>query len=151
MTRLSIVAALLVGLAACGGTPRTAAPLPDPPADDRTEIERRIARCWQPYHAAVARAIDAAHTRHGYSLHINCHSMPAVASSHATDFPGLVHADFVVGDRDQTTASAALGRRKPRLWPGDSARRIASSGCSKPQPLVPSAVMHENCSASVPL
>lgn len=41
MTRLSIVAALLVGLAACGGTPRTAAPLPDPPADDRTEIERR--------------------------------------------------------------------------------------------------------------
>ena len=41
MTRLSIVVALLVGLAACGGTPRTAAPLPDPPADDRTEIERR--------------------------------------------------------------------------------------------------------------
>jgi N-formylglutamate deformylase len=45
-------------------------------------------------------AIDAAHARHGYSLHVNCHSMPAVAASHATDFPGLVHADFVIGNRD---------------------------------------------------
>ncbi|WP_137894001.1 N-formylglutamate amidohydrolase [Ramlibacter sp. 2FC] len=74
------------------------------------EVERRIAQCWQPYHAAVAQAIDAAHARHGYSIHINCHSMPAVASSHATDFPGLVHADFVVGNRDHSTASAALLR-----------------------------------------
>ena len=72
------------------------------------EVEARIANCWQPYHAAVGRAIDAAHARHGYSIHINCHSMPAVASSHATDFPGLVHADFVLGNRDNTTASAAL-------------------------------------------
>lgn len=74
------------------------------------EVRARIARCWQPYHAAVARAIDAAHARHGYSIHINCHSMPAVAASHATDFPGLVHADFVIGDRDQSTASEALSR-----------------------------------------
>lgn len=79
-----------------------------------TEIERRIARCWKPYHAAVAQAIDAAHARHGYSLHINCHSMPAVASSHATDFPGLVHADFVIGNRDGQTASPAL-----IAWMGD--------------------------------
>ena len=78
------------------------------------EIEQRIARCWQPYHAAVAQAIDAAHARHGYSLHINCHSMPAVASSHATDFPGLVHADFVIGNRDGQTASPAL-----IAWMGD--------------------------------
>jgi N-formylglutamate deformylase len=34
--------------------------------------------------------------------------MPAVASSHATDFPGLVHADFVVGNRDESTAGGAL-------------------------------------------
>jgi N-formylglutamate deformylase len=72
------------------------------------EVEQRIARCWQPYHAAVARAIDAAHARHGYSIHINCHSMPAIASSHATDFPGLAHADFVLGNRDNTTSSEAL-------------------------------------------
>jgi N-formylglutamate deformylase len=72
------------------------------------EVEGRIAQCWQPYHAAVGRAIDAAHARHGYSMHLNCHSMPAVSSSHATDFPGLRHADFVLGNRDNTTASEAL-------------------------------------------
>ena len=72
------------------------------------EGRARIDRCGRPYHAAVAQAIDAAHARHGYSIHINCHSMPAISASHATDFPGLVHADFVVGDRDGTTASPAL-------------------------------------------
>jgi N-formylglutamate deformylase len=72
------------------------------------EVEQRIARCWQPYHTAVAQAIDTAHARHGYSIHINCHSMPAIASSHATDFPGLAHADFVLGNRDNTTSSEAL-------------------------------------------
>ena len=72
------------------------------------EVQARIANCWQPYHAAVSSAIDAAHAQHGYSIHINCHSMPAIASSSATDFPGEAHADFVVGDRDCTTAMRAL-------------------------------------------
>jgi N-formylglutamate deformylase len=72
------------------------------------EVEQRIERCWQPYHAEVSRAIDAAHARNGYSVHINCHSMPAVSTSHATDFPGLVHADFVIGNRDHSTASESL-------------------------------------------
>jgi N-formylglutamate deformylase len=74
------------------------------------EVRDRIERCWRPYHEAVARAIEAAHARHGYSIHLNCHSMPAVAASHATDFPGLVHADFVIGDREGTTAAPALSR-----------------------------------------
>ena len=74
------------------------------------EAQARIEQCWQPYHAALAGAIDDAHARHGYSIHINCHSMPAIASSHATEFPGEAHADFVVGNRDETTSSAALGR-----------------------------------------
>ena len=74
------------------------------------EVQARIARCWQPYHAAVAQAIAAAHARHGFSIHINCHSMPAIAASHATDFPGLVHADFVVGNRDASTSSEPLAR-----------------------------------------
>jgi len=74
------------------------------------EVLTRIEQCWRPYHAAVAQAIDAAHARYGYSVHINCHSMPAVASSHATEFPGEKHADFVVGDRDGSTASSALSQ-----------------------------------------
>ena len=75
------------------------------------EVRHRIKRCWQPYHAAVAQAVADAHARHGYSIHLNCHSMPAVAASHATEFPGLVHADFVIGDRDGSTADPALSRR----------------------------------------
>jgi len=72
------------------------------------EVQARIANCWQPYHQALEQAIDAAHARHGYCIHINCHSMPAVAAQQATAFPGLVHADFVIGDRDGTTASSEL-------------------------------------------
>lgn len=75
------------------------------------EVQKRIDRCWTPYHAAVAGAVDAAHARHGYSVHINCHSMPAIAGSHATDFPGMAHADFVIGDRDGSTADPALSQK----------------------------------------
>jgi N-formylglutamate deformylase len=75
------------------------------------EVRARIDRCWRPYHEAVARAIEAAHARHGYSIHVNCHSMPAISAKFATDFPGLVHADFVIGDRDGTSASPALSQR----------------------------------------
>ena len=75
------------------------------------EVQARIENCWKPYHMAVAQAIQTAHQQHGYSIHINCHSMPAVASSHATDFPGEKHADFVVGDRDGTTGSVVLSQR----------------------------------------
>lgn len=74
------------------------------------EVRLRIERCWRPYHEAVAQVIDAAHRRHGHVIHINCHSMPAVAGSHATEFPGMVHPDFVIGDRDGTTADPALTR-----------------------------------------
>ncbi len=74
------------------------------------EVKTRIAHCWQPYHAAVASSIDAAHAAHGFSVHVNCHSMPAIASRNATDFPGQAHADFVVGDRDGTTAHPALSQ-----------------------------------------
>lgn len=75
-----------------------------------TEVQARIDHCWQPYHAAVAAAIDAAHLRHGYSVHLNCHSMPSVSGSHATNFPGLAHADFVIGNRDHSTSSPELAQ-----------------------------------------
>lgn len=75
------------------------------------EVQARIDNCWKPYHDAVAHAIDTAHRQHGYSIHVNCHSMPATASSHATEFPGDAHADFVVGDRDGTTASEDLSQQ----------------------------------------
>lgn len=72
------------------------------------EVQQRIERCWKPYHAAVAAEVDAAHARHGWCIHINCHLMPAVAATYATLYPGVAHADFVVGHRNGRTASPAL-------------------------------------------
>jgi N-formylglutamate deformylase len=72
------------------------------------EVQSRIDRCWRPYHDAVRHAVDAAHARHGCVIHLNCHSMPEVAASHATEFPGEKHADFVLGNRDNTTSSPEL-------------------------------------------
>ena len=41
-------------------------------------------------------------------MQINCYFVPVVASSQAAGFTGEKHADFVVGDRDGTTAHPAL-------------------------------------------
>jgi N-formylglutamate deformylase len=75
------------------------------------EMQARIDNCWRPFHAAVASAIDAAHARHGFAIHLDCHSMPAVSAPFSTDYPGLVHADFVIGDREGTTADPRLSRK----------------------------------------
>lgn len=72
------------------------------------EVNHRIDACWKPYHAKVTELIDQAHARHGKVWHINCHSMPSVAGAYATDQPGLVHPDFVLGDRDGSTSDPAF-------------------------------------------
>ena len=66
------------------------------------EVRRRIDTCWQPYHDAVAAAIEEAHSRFGQVWHINCHSMPAMGNSGTEDGP-VARAEFVLGDRDGTT------------------------------------------------
>jgi N-formylglutamate deformylase len=82
------------------------------------EVRNRIDRCWRPYHQAVQQAIEQALARHGYSILLNCHSMPAIASAYSTDFPGLAHADFVIGDRDGSTANPALSQALCELLRG---------------------------------
>ena len=72
------------------------------------EIARRIARCHAPYHQHLKRLLDAAHARFGRVLHINCHSMNAVAGAHGEGGAGRARADFVLGDRDGTTCDPAL-------------------------------------------
>jgi N-formylglutamate amidohydrolase len=68
------------------------------------EVEQRIALYYEPYHRAVASALDARHEQFGAVWHVNCHSMPAVGDVMADD-PGRARADFVLGDRDQTTCA----------------------------------------------
>jgi N-formylglutamate amidohydrolase len=67
-----------------------------------TEVRRRIVGCYDPYHAAVASALDEAHRTFGAVWHLNCHSMPAVGDVMSDD-PGRRRADFVLGDRDGST------------------------------------------------
>lgn len=69
------------------------------------EVRHRIQACWQPYHDALEHMLQSVQGRFGQVWHINCHSMPSVAGAYATDKPGLVHPDIVLGDRDGTTAA----------------------------------------------
>ena len=68
------------------------------------DVHHRINACWKPYHQALDTMLATAQARFGKVWHINCHSMPSVAGAYATDKPGLVHPDFVLGDRDGTTS-----------------------------------------------
>lgn len=69
------------------------------------EVLARIARCYDPYHRALDRAATTLVRRFGALWHIDCHSMPAVADRYATDQPGRVHPDIVIGDRDGSTSA----------------------------------------------
>lgn len=76
------------------------------------EAERRIATCWQPFHAALAGLVDQAKQMHGFAILIDCHSMPSVQ---AGDGRAARMPDFVLGDAHGTACSAVLMRRAEAL------------------------------------
>jgi len=84
---------------------------PGMPVYDRklsvAEVQARIARCYEPYHAALQAACDRLHRKFGVVWHVDCHSMPSEGNAMSTD-PGAHRADFVLGDRDGTTCDPAL-------------------------------------------
>jgi N-formylglutamate amidohydrolase len=67
------------------------------------EVMARITQYHQPYQRALKDALDAAHEQFGAVWHINCHSMGAVGGK-ASEDAGRERADFVLGDRDGTSA-----------------------------------------------
>ena len=71
------------------------------------EVRARIERCWRPYHAALAAALDERHRQFGTVYHLDCHSMPAIGDPLADD-PGRERADVVLGDRDGATCEPAF-------------------------------------------
>ncbi|MBM3613828.1 MAG: N-formylglutamate amidohydrolase, partial [Alphaproteobacteria bacterium] len=62
---------------------------------DFAEAETRIARCWTPYHEALAALIAETKARFGCCLLIDCHSMPSQAAGHGL---GRRQPDMVLGD-----------------------------------------------------
>lgn len=71
------------------------------------EVRHRIDRFYRPYHAALDALMDRAHERFGMALLIDCHSMPSVTEMLPSGSNPL-HADFVIGDRDGTTAAVDI-------------------------------------------
>lgn len=69
------------------------------------EVQQRIARYHAPYHAAMREQIEAAHARFGAVWHLNLHSMPADSYEGLQIRSDHPLADFVLGDRDGSTAA----------------------------------------------
>jgi len=73
----------------------------------RMPVEEALARIeaiYKPYHAALRRLTARTHVHFGFSVLVDCHSMPGnirVAGSHSRP-------DFIIGDRYGTSASAEL-------------------------------------------
>jgi N-formylglutamate deformylase len=82
------------------------------------EMEARIVRCYEPYHAMLQEICDRLHRKFSVVWLINCHSMPARGSAMSSDGPNAVRADFVLGDRDGTTCAPELTDFVARLLKG---------------------------------
>ena len=67
------------------------------------EVKGRIDGYWRPYHETLRGALDSLYERFDAVWHVNCHSMPS--STRGPFLNGAGHTDFVLGDRDGTTAS----------------------------------------------
>lgn len=87
-------------------TPPDGAPLLFGPLS-RADYEARLARCWWPYHEALARLL--AETRGaGEVFHLDLHSMQPVANAMHEDATGSRRPDIVLSDREGTSAAAGF-------------------------------------------
>ncbi|MEO1250723.1 MAG: N-formylglutamate amidohydrolase [Pseudomonadota bacterium] len=70
------------------------------------DAERRLAACYDPYHAALSSLVSAAQDAFGCAIIIDCHSMPSAGG--APFRPGERPIDFVLGDRFGASCSMAV-------------------------------------------
>ncbi|MTI06832.1 N-formylglutamate amidohydrolase [Roseibium denhamense] len=64
----------------------------------------RIETIYKPYHSTLRRLLAQTHVTFGYSVLIDCHSMPSSVKCQTTD----TRPDFVLGDRYGTSCGGAL-------------------------------------------
>jgi N-formylglutamate amidohydrolase len=69
-----------------------------------SEVERRLADFWRPYHATLGRVIEDRARRFGAVWFVDCHSMPSASPVGAT----WERPDFVLGDRDGTSCDPSF-------------------------------------------
>ncbi len=70
------------------------------------EVRRRLDHYYKPYRRALREQLDAAWRRHGAVWHFNCHSMKSRGNAMNRD-RDQPRPDFVISDRDGTTAPSA--------------------------------------------
>ncbi|MEO1293129.1 MAG: N-formylglutamate amidohydrolase [Pseudomonadota bacterium] len=79
------------------------------PIYDRTlsvaEVQARIEGYWRPYHQALADLVEARAATFGHVIHLNCHTMMSWGDR-TTEDGTVARPDFVISDRDGTTAAA---------------------------------------------
>ena len=73
----------------------------------KTELERRLANYYRPYHGKLDELVRERLDRHGFVILVSGHSMPSRGRD-GHDDPGRERADVVPGTRQRTTAAAAV-------------------------------------------
>ncbi len=73
------------------------------------EIERRITGFYRPYHQRLQQLLDRTADRFGWSVLIDCHSMPSIGGPTDRDM-GLSRVDVVLGDCFGAACSPAITR-----------------------------------------
>lgn len=61
------------------------------------DAHKRLASCYDPYHASLAKLIDEARRKFGCAIVVDCHSMPSAGA--APFRSGEAALDYVLGDR----------------------------------------------------
>lgn len=72
------------------------------------QVQRRIHEVYEPYHAALDTLIAELREARGNVWHVNWHSMKSRGNAMTPDGAGATRADFVVSDRDGTSAAPEL-------------------------------------------
>lgn len=72
------------------------------------EVEGRIARCYGPYHTALAKNLARLRKQTGPALLIDWHSMKSVGNAATPDGEGSKRADFVIGDNHGRSCASDL-------------------------------------------
>lgn len=62
-----------------------------------SEVERRVSQYYRPYHRRLRDLLEATRRRFGWSLLVDCHSMPSVGGPTDRD-TGMSRVDVVLGD-----------------------------------------------------
>ena len=68
------------------------------------EALNRVEEIYKPYHSTLRRLLAQTHVTFGYSVLIDCHSMPSTVKCQTTD----TRPDFVLGDRYGTSCNSDL-------------------------------------------